>query len=151
MAQALAQARLAAKRNEVPVGAVLVKDGKVLSRAHNLKETKANSLAHAELLALQKAHEKLKNWRLTGCTLYVTLEPCAMCSGALMEARVERVVFGAKDPKAGAAGSALDLFTLDPLNARVKVTPGVLSGKCQKILKDFFKKLRSSVRKRKGG
>jgi tRNA(adenine34) deaminase len=144
MEEALALARAAAALGEVPVGAVAVRDGQVVGRGHNLRETAKDPLAHAELLALKEASRTLDAWRLTGVTLYVTLEPCTMCAGSLVQARIDRVVFGASDPKAGAVGSLYDVLADTRLNHRVEVTRGVMDEKCGAILKSFFRELRAS-------
>ena len=141
MKLSLKEAALAFKKEEVPVGAVIVKNGKVISKAHNKKETLKNTIAHAEMLAIEKASKKLKNWRLTGCTIYVNLEPCPMCAGAMILSRVERLVFGAYDPKSGACGSVLNVFEAN-LNHYVKITGGILEKESEKLLKSFFKEIR---------
>ena len=141
MAAAIAQAKCAARRGEVPVGAVIVKDGKILARAYNTRETRKNALHHAELKVIGRACEKLGGWRLPGCELYVTLEPCPMCAGAAINARLPRVVFGASDPKAGSCGSVTDLFAL-PYNHHPETAGGVLGGECAALLQDFFRALR---------
>lgn len=145
MKKALAQARRAQAIGEVPVGAVIVKDGKIVSRAFNMRETKKDASAHAELIAIQRACKKLGGWRLSGCTLYVTLEPCVMCAGAIINSRIDRVVIGAKDPKAGAFGSVTDINAL-PLNHKAELCFGELEGECSSILKDFFAYLRKKTR-----
>jgi len=137
MKKALAQAKRAEAIDEVPVGAVVVYEGRIIARGHNLRETKGDPTAHAELLAVAKAAKKVGNWRLIGCTLYVTLEPCPMCAGALINSRISRVVYGAPDPKAGALGS---LYNLNEgrLNHTFEATGGVLSQECSRILKEYF-------------
>jgi len=142
MQLALAEAEIALEQNEVPVGAVVVKDGKVIAKAHNRREQDKDPLAHAEVLALKQAAKKLKNWRLTGCTIYVTLEPCPMCAGAMQQARVSRLVYGAADPKAGAAGSVFNLVSEPKLAHRLQVTSGMAKESCQQLLDIFFKKVR---------
>lgn len=142
MREALKLARKAADIDEVPVGAVVVRGGKIISRAHNLRETKKDPLAHAEIIAIRKAARKLRGWRLEGCALYVTLEPCPMCAGAIVNSRIEQVVFGAYDPKAGAFGSLYDLGE-GRLNHKPKVLGGVLKDECAKLLKDYFAAKRS--------
>lgn len=142
MREALKEAGKAFKKGEVPIGAVLVLNGKVIGRGHNLKETSANPIAHAEIIAIKKAAERLGAWRLLNSTIYVTLEPCLMCMGALIQARVKRLVFGSYDPKAGACGSVYDVSNDKRLNHRIEVATGAMSGECEKILKDFFKDLR---------
>ena len=139
---ALEEARLAAQKGEVPVGAVVVKDGQVIAKAHNLRELSQDPTAHAELLALRQAAETLQSWRLSGCSLYVTLEPCPMCAGALVNSRVDRVVFGASDPKAGAAHSLYELLSDARLNHRCDVVGGPLAAESSALLKAFFAELR---------
>lgn len=146
MKKALDEARLAFEKGEVPIGAVIVKNGEVIASAHNLRETDHSATAHAELLAIQKACEVLGGWRLSGCELYVTLEPCPMCAGAIINSRIDRVVFGSKDEKAGACGSVMNLFAAD-FNHRPKLTVGVLEEECSSILKEFFASLREKKRK----
>ncbi len=144
MRQALREAERAGREHEVPVGAVAVRDGRVLARAHNRPIGLNDPTAHAEILALRRAARKLGNYRLSGCTLYVTIEPCAMCAGAIVQARLRRVVFGATDPKAGAGGSVLTILNHPKLNHRVEVQGGVLAEDCASILRDFFR-----IRRRK--
>jgi tRNA(adenine34) deaminase len=139
MALALEQAREAAAAGEVPVGAVLVRDGQVLAAGRNAPVGDNDPTAHAEIMALRSAARAIGNYRLDGCTLYVTLEPCAMCAGAMMHARLSRVVWGAPDPKTGAAGSVVDLFAQRQLNHRTQVDGGVLADECGAMLADFFK------------
>ncbi len=141
MKKALRQAKVCLKYGEVPVGAVIVKDGKVIARGHNTRESAQMATAHAEHIAIEKACKKLGSWRLSGCTLYVTLEPCIMCAGAIVNSRLERVVIGTADKKAGAMGGIVDVLSL-PVNHKPAVTFGVLQGECSKILKDFFAGLR---------
>ncbi len=138
MRLALKEAGKAAEKNEVPVGAVIVFEGTVIGRAHNQKELLRDPTAHAEMLAITQACEALNNWCLTDAAVYVTLEPCAMCAGAMVLARVSRLVFGAYDPKAGAAGSVLNVAQNPALNHRIEVTGGVLAGECGALLSDFF-------------
>ncbi|MBI5018525.1 MAG: nucleoside deaminase [Deltaproteobacteria bacterium] len=138
MDQALAEARVALDRGEVPVGAVIVWEGRVVARAHNLREARADPLAHAECLAIAGAAEQLGRWRLDAATLVVTLEPCLMCMGALLQARIPRLVYGAADPKAGAAGTLYDLSDDPRLNHRVDVQRGVRAGEASRLLKAFF-------------
>lgn len=144
MKQALKEARKAYDLEEVPIGAVIVKDDKIIARAHNLKETKRDTTNHAELLAIQKASKKIGAWRLSECEIYTTLEPCPMCAGAIVNARIKKVYIGTKDPKAGAAGSVLNLFEDYKLNHKVEVEYDILNSECSNILKDFFKMLRES-------
>lgn len=142
MEQALKEAKKAYEKLEVPVGAVIVKDGKIIARAHNLKETKTDTTKHAELLAIQKASKKLESWRLLDCEMYITLEPCSMCAGAIINSRIKKIYIGALDEKTGAAGSVLNLFEDYKFNHKVEVEKGVMQKECENILKDFFKMLR---------
>ena len=145
MGLALEEAEKGYRLDEVPVGAVLVAaDGLVLSRAHNMPISSNDSTAHAEVVAIRKACASLGNYRLSGTVLYVTLEPCAMCVGAMLHARVGRLVFGARDPRSGAAGSVLDLTNVARFNHRIEVTGGVLAEKCAEMLRTFFKDRRSA-------
>ncbi|TWT65918.1 tRNA-specific adenosine deaminase [Posidoniimonas polymericola] len=136
---ALQQAQAAAEAGEVPVGALIVADGRVLAAAHNERETLRDPTAHAEMIAITQAAEALGAWRLEGCTLYVTLEPCPMCAGAIVQARIPRVVYGAADPKAGAVDSLYQLLTDDRLNHRVEVTAGLMGEECGRVLSEFFR------------
>ncbi len=138
MREALAQAQLAEQAGEVPVGAVVVKDGLVIGRGFNAPISRHDPSAHAEMMALRDAARHLGNYRLTGCELFVTLEPCVMCVGAMFHARIARVVYGARDPKTGAAGSVLNLFTTAQLNHHARIEGGVLADECGKVLSDFF-------------
>lgn len=149
MSLALEEARAAGAGGETPVGAVVVCDGAVVARARNARESAADPTAHAELIAIREAAERLGRWRLSDCTLYVTLEPCPMCAGALVNARIDRLVYGASDPKAGAVGTLMDLSSDDRLNHRFAVTAGVLEGECSAVLTDFFRGLRE--RQKVGG
>jgi tRNA(adenine34) deaminase len=146
MREALVEAQKAAALGEVPVGAVIVKDGGIIARAHNQRELTGDPTAHAELIALQEAAKIAKHWRLTGMSLYVTLEPCTMCAGALVLARIDRLIYGASDPKAGAAGSLMNVVQDERLNHRVEVSAGILAEECGKILKDFFRERRQSAK-----
>jgi tRNA(adenine34) deaminase len=139
MGLALAQAQAAAQAGEVPVGAVVVKDGQLIASGRNAPIAGHDPTAHAEVVALREAARVLGNYRLEGCTLYVTLEPCAMCSGAMLHARLDRIVFGASDPRTGSAGSVIDLFAHKQLNHQTQVTAGVCAPACAQLLKDFFK------------
>ena len=143
LAEALKGARRALRHGDVPIGCVIVKDGRVLSRGHNRREVDQDPTAHAELVAIRRAARKLGSWRLTGCTLYVTLEPCAMCAGAIVLARLPRLVYGAADPKAGFVGSLGDLCRDARLNHRVSVTAGVLASDCGTLLVEFFRAKRA--------
>lgn len=146
MKKALDEARLALLKGEVPIGAVIIKDGNVIAAAHNLRETDRSAVAHAELLAIERACRAVGGWRLSGCTLYVTLEPCPMCAGAIINSRIDRVVFGSRDEKAGACGSVMNLFAAD-FNHRPAITAGVLEEECAALLKEFFVKLREKKKK----
>lgn len=138
---ALKEADKAFTKDEVPIGAVIVKDNKIIARAHNLRETKQLSTAHAEIIAIQKACKKLGTWRLEDCTLYVTLEPCPMCAGAILQSRIERVVYGAIDPKGGSIESCMQMYETKGYNHYPK-TEYLKNEKCSQILKDFFKRKR---------
>ena len=142
MRAALAEAARARKEDEVPVGAVVVHEGRVLARAHNRSIHLNDPTAHAEVLALRRAARKLGNYRLTGCSLYVTIEPCAMCAGAIVQARLRCVVFGTADPKAGAGGSVVAILNHPKLNHRVEVRSGVLKEECASVLREFFRRRR---------
>jgi tRNA(adenine34) deaminase len=139
MAEALAEARAAAAEGEVPIGAVVVADGRIVGRGRNARETRRDPTAHAEVLALQEASRALGRWRLTGATVYATLEPCPMCAGALVNARVDRLVYAVADPKAGAAGTLFDIVRDARLNHRMEVTVGVLGKQCGAVLTEFFR------------
>lgn len=142
MKEALKQAQKAYDKLEVPVGAVIVKDGKIIARAYNQKEEKNDTTNHAEILAIKKASKKLGSWRLTDCDMYVTLEPCSMCAGALIQSRIRKVYIGASDEKTGACGSVLNLLEDYKFNHKVEVEKGVLQEECENVLKEFFKELR---------
>lgn len=142
MRLALAEAKKAADWGEVPIGAVVVHDGQVISRGHNMRETWKDPTAHAEIIALREASRILGGWRLTGCKLYVTLEPCPMCAGASILSRVDEVIFGAKEPKFGAAGSIVNLVETDQFNHCPQLTSGILEEECGMILKEFFRQRR---------
>lgn len=135
---ALEEAALAAQEGEVPVGAVVVHDGVIIARARNRKETANDPVGHAEIVAIRAAAQLLGRWRLTGCTLVVTLEPCPMCAGAIVHARMDRLVFGTRDPRTGAAGSLMDLVRDPRLNHRAEVVEGILGDRCSMMLKSFF-------------
>lgn len=144
MKEALKEAQKAYDKKEIPVGAVIVKDNKIIARAHNVKEEKNDTTKHAEIIAIQKASKKLNAWRLTGCEMYVTLEPCSMCAGALIQSRISKVYIGTMDYKTGACGSVLNLLKDYEFNHKVEMEKDVLQEDCEKILKDFFKELRKS-------
>ena len=143
MKEAINQAKKAYDKEEIPVGAVIVKDGKIIARGYNKKEEKKDTTQHAEIIAIQKASRKIGAWRLQDCEMYVTLEPCAMCTGALIQARLKRVYIGTMDPKTGACGSVLNLLEDYKFNHKVEVETNIMQKECEKILKDFFKYLRS--------
>lgn len=142
MREAIRQAKKAETIDETPVGAVIVRDGRIIARGYNKRETKNNALCHAEIIAIDKACRKLGSWRLTGCELYVTLEPCPMCSGAIINSRIEKVFFGAYDKKAGCCGSAADLFKKGVFNHLPEITGGILKEECAELLTEFFRRLR---------
>lgn len=142
MRNAILEAKKAEKKDEVPVGCVIVLDGKIIARAHNLRETNQQGTAHAEILAINKACKKVGSWRLENAELYVTLEPCPMCSGAILQSRIKRVVFGAHEQKFGACGSVFNLFSI-PFNHHVEICGGVLEEQCKDLLQSFFKLLRA--------
>jgi len=144
MEQAFFEAEKAYQKKEVPVGAVVVYENRVIGRGHNLIETLQDPTAHAEILAITAAANYLASWRLDNTSLYVTLEPCVMCAGAIINARIREVVFGASDPRFGACGSVVSLLQNERLNSSVAVIPGILQAKCESIIKDFFNKLRKS-------
>lgn len=139
---ALDHARDAAQAGEVPIGAVLVKDNLLIAADHNRREEFNDASAHAEILVIRRAGKMLGGWRLSGCTMYVTLEPCPMCAGAMVQARIDRLVYGAKDPKGGAAGTLYDIVRDQRLNHRLEVTAGVLEGECACLLQQFFRERR---------
>lgn len=147
MAAAIREARRAWILNEVPIGAVIVHDGEIIGKGFNLRESMQATLTHAELLAMQEANNQIGSWRLEDCTLYVTLEPCPMCAGAIVQSRIKRVVYGAPDPKAGCAGTLMNLLNEPQFNHQVEVTSGILEQQCSTILKEFFKELREKKSK----
>ena len=142
MRAAMQEADKARKMDEVPIGAVIVHDGEIIAAGHNQRETSQTSLSHAELIAIEEANKKIGSWRLEDCTLYVTLEPCPMCAGAIVQSRVKRVVYGASDPKAGCAGTLMNLLQDERFNHQVELTSGVLEQECGDLLKNFFRALR---------
>lgn len=142
MLEAMKQAKKAKLIDEVPIGCVIVKDGCIIARGHNLREKKQISTAHAEIIAIEKACKKLGTWRLEDCDLYVTLEPCPMCSGAILQARIKRVIYGATDPKGGCIESCMHMYEIHGFNHYPKVNSGVLEEECSQLLKEFFKKKR---------
>ena len=142
MKEALKQAKKAYKIKEVPIGCVIVHEDKVIARGYNKRNSKKNTLAHAEIIAINKASKVLGDWRLEDCTMYITLEPCQMCAGAIVQARVKRVVIGSMNPKAGCGGSILNLLQMEQFNHQVDVERGILEEECSQMLKEFFKELR---------
>ncbi|MEE0955029.1 MAG: tRNA adenosine(34) deaminase TadA [Eubacterium sp.] len=142
MIDAIEEAKKAEALDEVPIGCVIVKDGKIIGRGYNRRNTDANTLSHAELNAIRQASKKLGDWRLEGCTMYVTLEPCQMCAGALVQSRIDRVVIGSMNQKAGCCGSILNLVQIPEFNHQVEITKGILQQECSSLLTDFFSKLR---------
>jgi tRNA(adenine34) deaminase len=151
MGEALRQAAKAFEKDEVPVGAVMVRGGKIIARAFNQVELLKDATAHAEMLALTQAEQSVGDWRLTDCTLYATKEPCPMCAGAIVHTRLARVVFGAGDPKGGAAGGAMNLLQFPTLNHRCEITPGVRLEECRALLQNFFAGQRQSQKMKNGG
>lgn len=142
MKEALKEAKKAFQKNEIPVGCVIVHNDKIIARGHNLRQTKKSVLGHAEIIAIQKANKKLNAWILDECTMYVTLEPCAMCAGAILQSRIKRLVFGAYEPKHGACGSIINLLDNNEFNHQVEITSNVLENESSAILKNFFQILR---------
>lgn len=149
MKEAIRQAKKAYKLNETPIGCVIVQDGKIISRGYNRRNTDKNPLAHAEITAIRKASRRTGDWRLEGCTLYVTLEPCQMCAGAIIQARMDRVVIGCMNPKAGCAGSVLNLLQMDRFNHQAEVVTGVMEEECSSLMKQFFRELRARKKEEK--
>lgn len=147
MKEALRQARKAWKLREVPIGCVIVREEKIIARGYNRRNTDKNTLAHAELLAIRKASRVTGDWRLEDCTMYITLEPCQMCAGAIVQARIPRAVIGSRNPKAGCAGSILNLLNIPQFNHQVELTEGVLEEECSMMMTDFFRQLRESRKK----
>lgn len=144
MLEALKEAQKAKLKGEVPIGAVIVRDGEIIGRGHNLTETTHDPTAHAEMQAIREAASVLGGWRLTGCRMFVTAEPCAMCAGAMIWARIEKVYIGTMEPKAGACGSVFNILQEDKLNHRVEIETGLMQEDCSRILKEFFKDLRKT-------
>ena len=149
MKEALRQAQKAYALGEVPIGCVIVYQGKIIGRGYNRRNTDKNTLAHAEITAINKASKKIGDWRLEGCSLYVTLEPCQMCAGAIVQARIDEVIMGCMNPKAGCGGSILNILEMPQFNHQVKVTRGVLEQECSAMLTEFFKELRVRVKQEK--
>ena len=146
MKAAIKQAKRAYSIGEVPIGCVIVYDGKIIARGYNRRTTDKNTLAHAEIIAIRKACKKIGDWRLEGCTMYVTLEPCQMCAGAIVQARMDRVVIATMSPKSGCAGSILNLLQMEEFNHQVEITKGVLADECSAMLSDFFTDLRKRLK-----
>mgnify|MGYP000397174222 CR=1 FL=1 len=149
MKEAIRQAKKAYALDETPIGCVIVHEGKIIGRGYNRRNTDKSPLAHAEIAAIRKSSKKLGDWRLEGCTMYVTLEPCQMCSGALVQSRIDEVVIGCMNAKAGCAGSVMNLLQVDGFNHQVKITQGVLEEECSTMLSDFFKRLREKKKQEK--
>ncbi|MGO5550725.1 tRNA adenosine(34) deaminase TadA [Lachnospiraceae bacterium LCP19S3_B12] len=148
MREAIRQAKKAEALMEVPIGCVIVCQDKIIARGYNRRNTDKNTLSHAELNAIRKASKKLGDWRLEGCTMYVTLEPCQMCAGALVQSRIDEVVIGCRNAKAGCAGSVINLLNMEEFNHQVKITEGVLEEECSTMLSDFFRKLRDNKKRK---
>ncbi len=142
MKEAIRLAKKAAKIDEAPIGCIIVYDNKIIARGYNRRNIDKSTLAHAEILAIKKASRVIGDWRLEGCTMYVTLEPCQMCAGAIVQARIPKVVIGAMNPKAGCAGSVINILSMEGFNHKVDVTKGVLADECSKLMQDFFRNLR---------
>ena len=151
MKEAIKQAKKAYAIGEVPIGCVIVYEDKIIGRGYNRRTIDKNTLAHAELQAIRKASKKMDDWRLEGCTMYVTLEPCQMCAGALVQSRIDRVVVGCMNPKAGCAGSILNLLQMPEFNHQVELETGVLEEECSQMMKDFFRELRETKKLKKQG
>lgn len=149
MKEALRQARKAYKMGEAPIGCVIVCEGKIIARGYNRRNTDKSTLSHAEILAIKKAAKVVGDWRLEGCTMYVTLEPCQMCAGAIVQARVDRVVMGCRNAKAGCAGSVINLLQMDQFNHQVELTEGILQEECSTLMSGFFRELRERLKKEK--
>ena len=147
MREALKEAKKAYRKLEIPVGAVIVKNGEIIAKAHNKKESKKDTTKHAEILAIQEASKKIDNWRLMDCEMYVTLEPCPMCAGAIIQSRIKKVYIGTMDEKTGACGSVLNLLKDYKFNHEVEVEIGIMQKDCEELLKQFFKELRELKRK----
>lgn len=147
MKEALRQAKKAYALDEVPIGCVIVHENEIIARGYNKRNTRSNTLAHAEIIAINKASRVLGDWRLEGCTMYITLEPCQMCAGAIVQSRIPRVVIGSMNPKAGCAGSVLNLLQMSQFNHQSEIIPGVLEDECSQMLQAFFKELRKKKKK----
>lgn len=149
MKEALKQAKKAYKQEEVPIGCVIVQDNKIIARAYNKRNMKKNPLAHAEIMAINKAAKITGDWRLEDCTMYITLEPCQMCAGAIVQARIPKVVIGAMNPKAGCAGSILNLLQVQAFNHQVELVRGVMEEDCAEMMQEFFRELRNKKKEAK--
>ena len=149
MKEALKEAKKAYEKLEVPVGVVIVKDNKIISRAYNQKEEKNSPIKHAEIIAIEKACKKLNNWRLNDCDMYVTLEPCSMCAGAIINSRIRKIFIGAQEPKSGACGSKINLMEEYEFETKVEIENNVMQEECQKVLRSFFKEIRNKKTKEK--
>ena len=149
MKEALKEAQKAFELDETPIGAIVTMGGEIIARGYNRRNTDKNPLAHAEIIAINEAASKIGDWRLEECTLYITLEPCPMCAGAVVQARIPKVVFGARSPKAGFAGSVINILQLDTLNHQVDIVEGVLEEECSRILKQYFRNMRETRKKEK--
>lgn len=149
MNEAIKEALKAKELDEVPIGAIIVKDGEIIGRGYNLRETSHNATTHAEMIAIQEANKTLENWRLEDCEMFVTLEPCIMCSGAIQLSRLKKIYFGPTDPKGGAAGTLVNLLQDDRFNHQVEIESGVLEAECREMLTSFFKKLREKKKYKK--
>lgn len=146
MKEAINEAKKAYKLNEVPIGAIIVYDNKIIGKGYNMRNSLKNSLAHAEIMAINEASHYIKDWRLENCEMYITLEPCPMCSGAILQARIPKIVFGARNPKAGFAGSILNILNMTELNHRVEIVEGILKDECSNLMVEFFKNLRNGIK-----
>ena len=151
MKKACDQAKKAYLLGEVPIGCVICYEGRIIARGYNRRKTDKNTLSHAELIAIKKASKKLGDWRLEGCTMYVTLEPCQMCAGAIVQARMDRVVIGCMSPKSGCAGSIINILDMDEFNHKVLITKDVLKEECSSMLSNFFLELRNRLKEEKKG
>lgn len=147
MREAIKEAKKAELIDEVPIGCVIVKNDKIISRGHNVRETKQNPIGHAEIIAIRKAAKKLNSWRLEDCDIYITLEPCIMCSGAIIQSRIKTIYYGASDPKGGALGSSIDVLTANGINHHLNVEGGVLKEECSSIISNYFKAKREKKSK----
>lgn len=150
MQVAINLAKVAYKKGDVPIGAIIVKDGKIIGKGYNKKEQKHCSVYHAEIIALQSACKKLKDWRLNGATMYVTMEPCCMCAGAIVNHRLDRVVIGITEPNFGACGSGIDILNNDKLNTKIQVTKGICEQQCKELLQNFFANRRQLKKQKRG-